>query len=134
MTARPGLARLPAGVPGVLLALLALAAQLLLAGVAMPEPAQAAPLAALDAFGVICHAAAPGDPQAPPARPHHGSDCALCPFCAAMAVHGAILVPAPVLPAPAMRVLAQAAPPPPARAPPARRVRAALARAPPVLA
>jgi hypothetical protein len=115
---------------GLLLAMLALVSQLALGSVVVPDDAGAAELAAV---AIFCQTAAPGTPQ--PATPHHqhAPGCAICPLCVALAAPGAILTPAPLLPVPSVRQVAQIALPPPARGPPARPLRTALPRGPPSL-
>ncbi len=116
---------------GLLLAILALVSQLALGSLAFPTDSAAAEL---DAVAIFCQTAAPDAP--PPSTPHHhqhAPDCAICPLCAALALPGAILTPAPLLPTPSSRRVAQAALPPPARGPPARPLRISLARGPPTL-
>ncbi len=114
---------------GLLLAALALAGQVLLGCLVMPE-------AAAQGIGAICHAdgAAPEGPAPGPAPHHrHGSGCILCPLCAAAAMPGLIPAGPPPVTAPALQPAARAAVPPPARAPPSRPRLAALPRGPPVL-
>jgi hypothetical protein len=115
---------------GLLLALLALASQIAVASLVLPEDSTAAEL---DAVAILCQTAAPGAPQPATPHHHHAPDCAICPFCAALALPGAILTPAPALPTPSLHRVAQIALPPPARGPPSRPLRTALPRGPPFL-
>jgi len=116
---------------GLLLALLALASQIAVGSLVLPEDSAAAEL---DAVAILCQVTAPGAPQQPGApHHHHAPDCAICPFCAALALPGAILTPAPLLPAPSLHRVAQIALPPPSRGPPSRPLRIALPRGPPLL-
>ena len=115
---------------GLLLTILALVSQLALGSVVLADDASAAEL---DAIAILCQTPVPGAPV--PAVPHHQHlpDCAICPLCVALALPGAILTPAPLLPAPSVRSVAQVALPPPARAPPDRPLRIAQPRGPPAL-
>jgi hypothetical protein len=118
-----------ARLPGMLLAIVALALQLAAASVAPWAPA-----GGIDRLvaGSICHAAGAGDQGGAPAR-HHAPDCAICPLCQAIAHAGVLLgpgfaaLPAPIVAAARLALL------PPARAPPLRRVAAAAPRGPPDL-
>ena len=112
---------------GLLLAVLALAGQLALGTVVLPEDTEAA---ALGAANILCQT---GAPEQPPAAPQHrrAPDGALCPLAAALAMPGAILTPAPLLPLPLTAGVRMAAVTPRPRAPPARPLRISLARAPP---
>jgi hypothetical protein len=115
---------------GLLLAILALVSQVALGSLVLPADSAAAEL---DAVAIFCQTAAPATPQPATPHHHHGPDCAICPLCAALAMPGAILTPAPLLPAPSIHRVAQIALPPPARGPPSRPFRIPLARGPPVL-
>jgi hypothetical protein len=113
------------------LVVLALVSQMAFATVPLSDGQQAA--AEIDALSVLCTATAPA-PGQPPAHHHHGLDCALCPFCAAMATPSAMLAPGTIeLPAPPSQGSVRLAWQPPARAPPAYPRRTALPRGPPVL-
>ena len=93
---------------------------------AAPEPEAAGYL------GVLCSTDAPA--PGVPAHHHHRSDCAICPHCAAVAVHAAVLSPGITLPAPSPQLPSQAALPPPARAPPSAPYRPGRPRGPPAFA
>ena len=108
-----------------LLAVMAVLGQVVGAA-AMPEAVETAPL------GIICSADAVA-PGHPPAH-HHHHDCAVCPFCAAMAVHAALLSPAPLLPAPMAGAIVAPGLPPPARAPPPWQFESPYPRGPPAFA
>jgi hypothetical protein len=114
---------------GLLVAILALVSQLALGSLVLPADSAAAEL---DAVAIFCQT---GAPDAPPAAPHHqhAPDSAICPLCAALALPGAILSPAPLLPTPSVHQVARIALPPPAHGPPALPLRISLARGPPVL-
>lgn len=117
--------------------MLALIGQLLLGGMARD-----ATLATLGSTGFaagdaipICHGGAqPGD-ETPALPGHHGTGCALCPLCLALAAPAVLTTP-PAPPPPPRLVLARRAPSlPPARAPPAPAVLAATyPTGPPILA
>jgi hypothetical protein len=111
---------------GLLLALLALAVQL---GAASVVPWTGAGRLDRLLAASICHADGATGPA--PAQQHHAPDCALCPFCQAIAHASVLLGPAALvfaaLAAPPPRIAA----PPPARAPPARLAAATSARGPP---
>jgi hypothetical protein len=115
---------------GLLLAVLALISQLALGSLVLPAESAAAEL---DAIAIFCQTAPSGTPQ--PSAPHHqhAPDCAICPLCVALAMPGAILTPAPLLPTPSVHQVAQITLPPPARGPPSRPLRISLARGPPAL-
>jgi hypothetical protein len=120
---------LPARRLGLLLALLAVTVQLAAASVMPLRGTRTETLDRLVAAS-ICHGDAgsgQGDTR------HQLPDCAMCPFCQAIAHAGILLAPTVVaLVAPAVAIL-RAAMPPPSRAPPARRAAAASARGPPTL-
>ena len=120
--------------PGLLLAVLALVSQLALGSIAMPDEAAAREqsVAALDSLSIICSATTPVE-HAPGQHHHHGMDCAVCPLCAALAMHAVVLGSGPDLPAPSSRLAHRATLPPPARAPPAQPRHAPPPRGPPVL-
>ena len=123
------------GLPGLLLAVLALVSQLALGSFVLPDEAAAREqsVAALDALSVICNSTNPASPT--PTKPHHrhGPDCAVCPLCIALALQAVVLGSPPDLPAPSSRLADRATLPPPARAPPAQPRLAPPARGPPVL-
>jgi hypothetical protein len=126
--------RLCTRLPGLLLAMLALAGQIAFGGLVPPVDAAESPLAGLDSLGVICHAASEGNPGESPAPHRHSPDCAICPLCVAMtAPAAALLSPGPMLPAPPTDTVTAESPRPPARAPPSAPPRAAQPRGPPVL-
>ncbi len=119
--------QLPAGLTGLLLALVALAMQLAVFGI-VPTTGAAAGVDRLLATS-ICHTDTSDQGNAP-AR-HHAPDCAVCPLCQAIAHAGAILAsPVAAFVAPVLfvsRAFAQ----PAARAPPSVAVSATSARGPP---
>ncbi len=118
--------RIPA--PGLLLALLALVAQLAF-GAVVPQPEVGRVLAGI---GIICHAPAPAD-SAPKAPAPHRPDCVFCPLCVSLAAPG-IVLPAGATPLPPLQVVAFTPPGlPPATAPPIRQTMAAQPRGPPAL-
>jgi hypothetical protein len=116
---------------GLLLALLALVAQLAF-GAVVPRPELGL---ALDAAGIICHAPASSDGTAPPAHHHPMPDCQFCPLCMSLGTPGLVLPGAPPRP-PSPRITAFRRPglPPPAIAPPVAAVLSAQPRGPPALA
>lgn len=121
-----------ARLPGLLLAVVALAVQLAAASIV---PWMAAPEAGLDGLvaASICHGAAGAADQGGAPSPQRSHDCAICPFCQAIAHAGVLLGPAPAalaLPTPAASRVAAL---PPARAPPTPRIVAARPRGPPAL-
>lgn len=118
---------LPAGLNGLLLALVALAMQLAAFGI-VPLSGARAGLDRLLATS-ICHTEAADHGGAP--APHHAPDCAVCPLCQAIAHAGAILAsPMAVFAAP-VPVVVRAFAQPPARAPPSLAASPATARGPP---
>jgi hypothetical protein len=128
--ALPSRKNLPAGLSGLLLALVALTMQLAAASV-VPF---AAPSASIDRLvaASICHSdGGTSDTGGAPAR-RHAPDCAVCPLCQAI-THAGVLLGAPMLliAAPVMLV-AHAFARPPSHAPPGRAASAASARGPPV--
>ncbi len=90
--------------------------------VTLPEMAEAAPL------GVICGVDRPLPGHTPA---HHHHDCAICPLCAAAAVHAALVTPGPVLRPPVAVDIAVPGLPPPARAPPSWQYGTPFPRGPP---
>ena len=124
----------PASLPGVLIALLALCSQLALGAVVLPGEAVARDqsVATLEALSILCNSAAP---TAPDQAPHHrhNPDCALCPLCVALAMPAVILTSGPELSPPTGRLADGAALPPPARGPPAPPRNTPPSRGPPVL-
>ena len=124
---RPGFAR---GLPGLLLAMLALVSQLALGSLLLPDHASAQEqIAALDALSLLCDASAP----VPPVHHPHGPDCALCPLSLTLAVPAMVLAAGPDVPLPRSQLTRRTYLPPPARGPPAQRRFTALPRGPPVL-
>jgi len=116
------------GFPSVLLALVALAMQIVV-GAIVPVPAPAASLDRLVAVS-ICHGDAGANHGEAPSH-HHSPDCAVCPLCQAIAQAGAILAsPMAAFVAPALAVF-RAFAQPPARAPPSVAGSATSARGPP---
>jgi Protein of unknown function (DUF2946) len=121
-----------ARLPGLLLAVIALAVQLAAASIV---PWTAVPQTSLNRLVAtsICHSdGVAADQDGMPSR-HQSPDCAICPLCQAIA-HADVLrssVSAALL-APTLAVSRVAALPP-ARAPPTRRVAAAAPRGPPEL-
>ncbi len=125
---------LPAGLPGLLVAVVALASQLALGSVVLPDEAAARDqsVATLDALTILCDAAGPASPGQPPRHQHH-PDCALCPLSVALALPAVVLTSEPALPPPSSRLADGAALPPPARGPPAQPRHTPPSRGPPVL-
>jgi len=121
---------LPAGLSGLLLALVALVMQIAAASV-VPFAGPAASVDRLLAAS-ICHSdGGATDSGGTPAR-RHAPDCAVCPLCQAIAHAGALLgAPMLVIAAPAL-LAARLFALPPSRAPPGRAASAASARGPPV--
>lgn len=116
---------------GLLLALLALAAQLAF-GAIVPRPEVAR---VLQGDGVICHAPAPPGAPAQPAPHRPTSDNLLCPLATALATPGIVLLGSGVaLPPPRLIAFRRPGLPPPATAPPAAPSLAAQPRGPPALA
>ena len=99
--------------------------------------AAARPEMEADPVGVICGVDQPSGSQAP-ALPHqrhgHHHDCAVCPLCAAAAVHAALVSPGPVLLQPAAAPVVAPVLPPPARAPPSWQFSSPFPRGPPASA
>ena len=122
------------GVPGLLLAVLALVSQIALGMIVLSDKALAREqsVAALDALSVVCDSSAPAPAQAP-RRHQHAPDCALCPLTMALALPAAVLTSAPEVPAPSSQAVARAFLPPPARGPPAQPRPTPPSRGPPVL-
>ncbi len=123
------------GIPGWLLALLALVSQLALGGIVLPDEAaaQESSVAALEALTVLCDSSAPTPPDVP-RRHQRGPDAAMCPAASVLALAAVILTPAPALPPLTRQVAAAPALPPTARGPPAAPPRYIPAsRGPPVL-
>lgn len=122
------------GLPGFIVAVLALISQLALGAVVLPDHAPTDGAAALAAAMVDCAPASPaGRPQTPtPGRHDDGS--ALCPLSVALALPSVILTPAPILPPPPRMLAVRTDRRPPARAPPSRVPDAAYPRGPPALA
>jgi hypothetical protein len=121
--------------PGLLAALLALAAQLLFGAVAPDADARPTPdqqLAALLADpGTICHGDVGGGQQTPH---HHGIDCLLCPYCAAVIAAAMPRGDGPMLPRPRDGPIAIAIAAPDSVTPPPAPCLAARPRGPPILA
>jgi hypothetical protein len=118
---------LPAGLNGLLLALVALAMQLAAFGI-VPFSGAGAGVDRLLATS-ICHSEA-ADRGGVPA-PHHAPACVVCPLCQAIAHGGAILAsPMAAFVAPVL-VVTRAFAQPPARAPPSLAASPATARGPP---
>ena len=111
-----------------LLAAMALFGQIV-GAVVMPEMAQAAGSGTL---GAICGVDVPTPGHAPLHHQHH--DCAVCPLCAAAAVHAVLLSPAPVLALPVVTASATPGLRPPARAPPSWQFDQPFPRGPPASA
>ncbi len=112
--------------PGLILAVVALAIQLAAASVI--------PFTALSVAGVerlaaasICHSDQGGQPS-----PHHAPDCAVCPLCHAIAHAGALLAAPAVAVAAPLLLAARAFALPTSRAPPRATLSAASARGPPL--
>jgi hypothetical protein len=120
------------GLPGFIVAVLALISQLALGGAVLPDQVPANGIAALAAAMVDCAPAIPGHPPAP--TPRHDDSSALCPLSVALALPSVILTPAAVLPPPMPIPAMRTAMRPPARAPPNRVPDAAFPRGPPALA
>lgn len=121
MSRRPSL-------PGLFLALLALAVQLAV-GANVPVTAVPARMQ-VAALGIICHS----DHGTNSPAPHHRApDCQFCPLCGALTTPAPTLGSGPFVPTPVSVRTTQAAPLPPARAPPATYPFAAPPRGPPSL-
>ena len=120
---------------GFLLAVVALASQLALGAMVLPDEASAREqsTAALEAMTVLCDSSVPAAPDHGPAHHRHVADSALCPFSAMGSLQAAVLASAPDLPLPVSRLAARAGLPPLARGPPAPSRRAPPPRGPPVL-
>jgi hypothetical protein len=114
----------------LLLAILALVSQVALGSLVLPAESAAAEL---DTVAILCQTGTPDAPPAAPRHHQHAPDCAICPLCAALALPGALLSPAPLLPTPSVHQVARIALPPAARGPPSLPLRISLARGPPVL-
>ncbi len=119
--------------PGLLLAVLALAGQLALGAVVLPDAPARSQAEALDALSVICVAEAPVQPQ-PERRHPHRPECALVALSAALALPAAMLLPAAPLPVPTVGVLLRQAVAVSARGPPSHASYLGFPRGPPVLA
>ncbi len=125
---------LPAGLPGLVLAMWALVSQVAAGSFMLPGDMAAGQraIAHLDALSILCSPDhAPGQPH--PAVPHHHADSALCPL-QVVAASGVILTSAPAAPLPGLGGPGLAAVLPPARAPPAPPHTTALPRGPPAFA
>ena len=122
---QPSAARL--GLPGLWLALVAIASQL---GFAAAKPG-ADPSAAIASAAVICHGgpSVPND-QTPPPHPAH-PDCAVCPLCAAIGVPAPVLAAGPEVAAPTDAGVWQYQHATPTMAVPVRKLAAAQPRGPP---
>ena len=120
------------GLPGVIVAVLALISQLALGAAVLPDQIPANSVAALAAAMVDCAPAVPGHKPAP--SPRHDGGSALCPLSVALALPSVILTAAPILPPPLPALAMRTASRPPARAPPNRVPEAAFPRGPPTLA
>ena len=121
--------RVPAGLPGLLLAVVALAIQLAAASVMPFAPLAAAGVDRLVAAS-ICHTSAHDDGGTP--APRHAPDCAVCPLCHAIAHAGALLAAPAVVAAAPLLLAARAFALPASRAPPRATVSAPSARGPPL--
>lgn len=125
----PSLRRLPAGLPGLLLVVFALAMQLAVVSV-VPSGDAVMGIDRLVAAS-ICHSGGTDQGGTPAHR--HAPDCAVCPLCQAIAHAGVLLAAPPVWFAGPAVFVAHAYALPPARAPPPRRIAATTARGPPDL-
>ena len=126
----------PANVPGFLVALLAIASQLALGAIVLPDEVSAREqsVAALDALSILCDSATPTKPDDAPKHHHRQNpDCAICPLGVALAMPAAVLVSGPALPPPSSHMADRSAFPPPARGPPAQPRHTPPSRGPPVL-
>ena len=113
----------------MLAALVALAGQLALGAVAVPDQSPRTRLAALDAASILCRSGnTPGDRERPPA--HHEQDRASFPLSVAVALPAPS---GPLLPAAGGILALRPVGLPQARAPPARASPAAYPRGPPIL-
>ena len=132
----PGLSRLPARLPGLVLALWALANQVALGAVVVPSDlaAQQRALAQLATASVLCSAQLPPGHAPAPVPHHHAADSALCPLQAAVATSACLLATAPTVPPPSLARTSRATPFATARAPPAAPHTTALPRGPPAFA
>ena len=121
--------------PGLILAVWALASQVAAGSVVLPGDlaARQRAIAKIDALSVLCSPSQlPGGHQAP--VPHRAPDCALYPLQAALAAGSLILAQAPALPLPVNERLGRPLSPTTARGPPAPPHATALPRGPPVSA
>ena len=126
--------RLASGLPGLLLAVLALVSQLALGSVLLPDEASAQQrVAALDALSVLCDSTTSPVPAGQPAHHRHPPDCTLCPPSATLALPAMVLASAPDVPLPQSVAAERVALPPPAQGPPAQPRYAKLPRGPPAL-
>ncbi len=121
--------RVSLGLPGLVLAVVALAIQLAAASVMPFAPLAASGVDRLVAAS-ICHAANPDDGGAP--APRHAPDCAVCPLCHAIAHAGALLAAPAVVVAAPLLLVARAFALPTSRAPPPATLSAPSARGPPL--
>lgn len=132
--------RLAGGLPGLLLAVLAIVSQLAAGAIVLPGRAIARDrvadraIAALDALTVLCDSSAPAKPGQQPVHHPRPPDCAICPAGADLSPLVAILASVPEVPPPPARPMDGAGAPPQARAPPQPPRLAKLPRGPPHLA
>ncbi len=123
------------GLPGLLLAVLALVSQLALGSIVLPDDASAQErsVAALEALSVLCDSSVPTSPDQAPTHHRHSPDCAICPLSVALAMPAVVLASGPELPPRSSRLATRASLPPPARAPPGQPRYTPPSRGPPVL-
>lgn len=123
------------GLPGLLLAVLALVSQLALGAVVLPDPASAQEqsVAALDALSILCNSASPTAPGEGPRHHRQDRDCVPCPLAVSLALPAAVLASGPELPPPSSQLADSVSLPPPARGPPAQPRQTPPSRGPPVL-
>ena len=122
--------RLPGGLAGLLLVVLALVGQLAAGAMAPAEPGVDAQLSELAAAMGQCRTPQPGEDT----RHHRAPECAPAVASAELAVPGFVVAPSPVLPAPVASGVVRRVAAVSARGPPSRRVRAGYPRGPPVVA
>jgi len=120
------------GIPGYLIAMIALVSQLALGAMVLPDDSAGMEIATLDAVSILCgQNHAHGDDNLPPEK-HRPVDLALCPLSATLALPAIILTLTPVLQACPGCVLSIGIDyKPPGRGPPLATARVGAPRAPP---
>lgn len=125
--------RLPAGLAGLFLAVLALVSQLAVGSLAPVDALASSQQAELDALTALCRTAPPADGRHDPAH-RHLPDCAPGVSRAALVLPGFVLAPMPVPPAPSVHKAARLVSLLSARGPPSHASHLGFPRGPPVLA